>query len=191
VEGYVSALFTVLAVVSGAFTASRVAATAADETAGRLALLYSRPVGRARWAATEAATITVAALSLTAAAGLATWTGAAWADAGLGLGDAVTGALSILPVALLCLGAALAALGWAPAGVLAIGVLPAVGGYLLLVFADTFGWPHAVRWFSPFAHLNDVPAEPWNVAGVMGMLAVAVALATAGCLGYARRDLSH
>ncbi|TFV79345.1 polyketide antibiotic transporter [Blastococcus sp. CT_GayMR19] len=190
VEGYVSALYTLLAVVIGAFTASRVAATAADETAGRLALLYSRPVSRARWAATEAAAVTLAAVGLAAATGLAAWAGTAWVDAGLGLGDAVTGALSVLPVALLCLGAALAALGWAPAAVLAIGVLPAVGGYLLIVFADTFGWPRAVRWFSPFAHLNDVPAEPWNVAGGIGMLAVAVALATAGCLGYARRDLA-
>ncbi len=37
--------------------------------------------------------------------------------------------------------------------------------------------------------LTDVPAEPWNAAGAIGMLAVAVALAAAGCLRYARRDL--
>jgi ABC-2 type transport system permease protein len=190
VEGYVSALYTLLAVVIGTFTASRVAATAADETAGRLALLYSRPVGRAQWAATEAAAVTLAAVGLAAAAGLAAWAGTAWVHAGLSLSDALTGALSVLPVALLCLGAALAALGWAPAAVLPIGVLPAAGGYLLLVLADTFGWPHAIRWFSPFAHLNAVPAEPWNVAGGLGMLAVGLALATAGCLGYVRRDLS-
>ncbi len=30
--------------------------------------------------------------------------------------------------------------------------------------------------------LTDVPAEPWNAAGAIGMLA-------AGCLRYARRDL--
>ena len=105
-------------------------------------------------------------------------------------GQALAGALAVLPVGLLCLGAALAALGWAPAAVLAIGVTPAVGGYLLLVFADTFGWPDAVRWFSPFAHLNAVPAEPWNAAGAAGMLAVAALLALAGCLRYAHRDLA-
>lgn len=32
-------------------------------------------------------------------------------------------------------------------------------------------------------------AEPWNVPGAAGMLAVAAALAAAGCLRYARRDL--
>jgi ABC-2 type transport system permease protein len=189
VPGYVAALYTLLAVVVGGFAASRVAATAADETAGRLALLYSRPVARARWAATEAGVIVAALVVLAAAAGLAGWAGTAWVDAGLGLGPALAGALAVLPVGLLCLGAALAALGWAPSAVLSVGVTPAVGGYLLLVFADTFAWPDPVRWLSPFAHLNAVPAEPWNAPGAAGMLAVAAALAAAGCLGYARRDL--
>jgi ABC-2 type transport system permease protein len=189
VEGYVSSLYSLLAVPVGAFTACRVAATAADEAAGRLALLYSLPVGRARWAATEAAVVAVAAVVLAGTTGLATWIGTSWVDAGLGLGHALAGALSVVPVALLCLGAALAALAWAPSMVLALGVLPAAGGYVLLVLADTFQWPSAIRWFSPFAHLSAVPAEPPDVAGGMGMLAVAVLLAIAGCARYARRDL--
>jgi ABC-2 type transport system permease protein len=189
VTGYVAALFTLLAVVLGAFAASRVAATAADETAGRLALLYSRPVARARWAVTEAAVVAAAAVVLAAAAGLAAWAGAAWVDADLGLGQALAGVLAVVPVALLCLGAALAALGWAPSVVLAVGITPAAGGYLLLVFADTFGWPAAVRWFSPFAHLDAVPAEPWNASGAAGMIAVAALLSVVGCLRYAHRDL--
>lgn len=188
-QGYFSALYTLLAVAIGAFTASRVAVTAADEVAGRLALPYSRPVGRLRWAAAEAVAIGLASVVLAAAAGLAGWAGASWVDARLGLGEALAGALAVLPVAMLCLGAALAALGWVPSAVLAVGVSPAVGGYVLLVLADTFGWPAAVRWLSPFSHLGDVPAGPWNAPGAVGMLAVAVALAAAGCLRYARRDL--
>jgi ABC-2 type transport system permease protein len=133
--------------------------------------------------------VTVAAVALAGAAGLATWIGTSWVDAGLGLGDAVAGALSVVPVALLCLCAALAALGWAPSAVLALGVLPAAGGYVLLVLTDTFGWPAAVRWPSPFAQLDAVPAEPMDVAGTIGMLAAAALLAVAGCLRYARRDL--
>ncbi|WP_204261373.1 hypothetical protein [Blastococcus saxobsidens] len=189
VQGYVAALDTLLALALGAFAAGRVAATAADEAAGRLALLYSRPVARARWAAVEAGTTTLAVAVLAVAAGLATWAGAAWVDAGLGPGEALAGALAVLPVALLCLGAAIAALGWAPAAVLPLGVTPAVGGYLLLVFSDTFGWPSAVRALSPFAHLAAVPAEPWHAPGAAGMVAVAAALAALGLAGYARRDV--
>jgi ABC-2 type transport system permease protein len=189
VEGYVASIFALLAVPIGAFAAARIAAAAHDEAAGRLTLLYSQPVARARWAAIEAGTVALGCVVLAAVAGLATWAGAAWVGAGLAPGDALWGAISVVPVALLCLGAALAALGWAPQSVLALGVLPAAGGYLLLVFADSFRWPGWVRDLSPFAHLASVPAEPMDVPGALGMLALAAALAVVGLAGYARRDL--
>jgi ABC-2 type transport system permease protein len=190
VQGYVSSLDSLLAIPVGAFAAARIAALATDESTGRLALLYALPVSRSRWAATEAAVVAAAAVVLAAVAGLATWAGATWVDAGLGLGEALAGALSVVPAALLCLGAALAALGWARSAVFAVGVLPAAGGFLLFVLADTLGWPGAVRWFSPFAHLAAVPAEPWNAAGAAGMLAVAALMTWAGCRRYGRRDLT-
>jgi ABC-2 type transport system permease protein len=189
VEGYVASLFSLLAVPVGAFAAGRIAAAAHDEAGGRLALLFSLPVARTRWAAIESGTVALGCVVLAAVAGLAMWAGTAWVGAGLDLRDGLWGALSVVPVALLCLGAALAALGWAPQAVLALGVLPAAGGYLLLVFADTFRWPGWVRDLSPFAHVASVPAEPLDVPGALGMLAVAVLFAVVGLAGYARRDL--
>jgi ABC-2 type transport system permease protein len=189
VQGYVAALFSLLAIPVGAFAASRLSAAAADETAGRLTLLFSLPVARARWAATEAAVTAAGCAALAAAAGLTTWAGARAVGAPLAVGEALAGALAVVPVALVCLGAALAALGWVPQAVLALGVLPAAGGYLLLVLADSFRWPGWVRGLSPFAHLAAVPAEPMDVPGAAGMLAVAVLLAVVGLTGYARRDL--
>jgi ABC-2 type transport system permease protein len=189
VQGYAASLFSLLAVPVGAYAAGRVAAVAADEAASRLTLLYSRPVGRVRWVAWETAVVAVGTAVVAATAGVATWAGATWVDAGLGLGEALRGALAVVPVALLCLGAALFALGWLPSAVLAVGVLPAAGGYLLLVLADSFGWPSGVRELSPFAHLAAVPAEPADVGGAVGLLLVAVVLGAAGIAGYARRDL--
>jgi ABC-2 type transport system permease protein len=189
VQGYVAALFSLLAIPVGAFAASRLAATAADETAGRLALLLSLPVARARWAATEAAATAVSCAVLAAVAGLTTWAGARAVGADLGVGEALAGALSVVPVALLCLGAALVALGWIPHAVLPLGVLPAAGGYLLLLFAESFRWPGWVRGLSPFDHLAAVPAERMDVGGALGMVAVALLLAVLGLAGYGRRDL--
>jgi ABC-2 type transport system permease protein len=189
VEGYAASLFSLLAVPVGAYAAARIAALMADETAARLTLLYSRPVARVRWATWEAVVVAVGTLVMTAAAGVATWVGATWVGAGLGLGDALRGALGVVPVALLCLGAALLALGWLPSAVLAVGVLPAAGGYLLLVLADSFRWPGWVREVSPFAHLAPVPAAPVDAAGVIGMVVVALLMAGVGLVGYARRDL--
>jgi ABC-2 type transport system permease protein len=189
VQGYAASLFALLAIPVGAYAAGRIAAIASDEAASRLTLLYSRPVSRVRWAALEAGVVALGTLVVAAVAGLATWVGATWVDAGLGLGEALRGALSVVPVALLCLGAALLALGWLPSAVLAIGVLPAVGGFLLLVFAQSFGWPSWVADLSPFSHLAAVPAEPLDVGGAVGMLLVAALLGVAGMAGYARRDL--
>jgi ABC-2 type transport system permease protein len=189
VEGYVAAIFALLAVPIGGFASGRVAATVADETSGRLALLLSGPVGRVRWALTETAAVATAAVLLAAIAALATWAGTAAVGAPLSLAEALAGTLSVVPVALLCLGAALAALGWAPQAVVAVGILPAAGGYLLMVFAQTFRWPHWVLELSPFAHLAAVPAEPLDVAGVLGLLVVAGLAGGVGVARYARRDL--
>jgi ABC-2 type transport system permease protein len=189
VEGYVAALFALLAIPVGAFAASRLAAVGGDETSGRLTLLLSLPVARARWAATEAAAAAGGCVLLAAVAGAATWVGARAVGAPLGFGQSVGGAVSVVPVALLCLGAAVAALGWVPQAVLALGVLPAAGGYLLLVFADSFRWPAWVGALSPFDHLAAVPAEPVDVGGAVGMVVVALLLAVLGLVGYARRDL--
>jgi ABC-2 type transport system permease protein len=189
VQGYASSLFSLLAIPVGAYAAGRVAALAHDEAASRLTLLYSRPVGRVRWAGWETGVVAVGTVVVAAVAGLATWAGASWVGAGLGLGEALRGALSVVPVALLCLGAALFALGWLPSAVLAIGILPAAGGYLLLVFAQSFRWPSWVAAISPFRHLAAVPAEPFDGVGAVGMLLVAAVLGVAGVAGYARRDL--
>jgi ABC-2 type transport system permease protein len=189
VQGYAASLFSLLAVPVGAYAVGRIAALAHDEEASRLTLLYSRPVGRMRWATSETVVVVVGTCLVAAAAGLATWAGATWVGAGLGLGEALRGALSVVPVALLCLGAALLALGWLPSGVLAIGLLPAAGGYLLFVFAQSFGWPSWIAEISPFRHLAAVPAEAVDVRGAVGMVVVAVVLGVAGIAGYARRDL--
>jgi ABC-2 type transport system permease protein len=189
VEGYVAALFTLLAVPTGMFAAAQIAADTEDETGGRFTLLFARPVSRARWAWTRAGVAASACVVLLLAAGLATWAGTSLVDAGLGLWPALAGALNALPVALLCLGASLLALGWVPQAVFPIGSLPAAGGFLLKALADTFGWPGWVRWLSPFSHVANVPATPPDLAGTAGILTLALALAAAGVAGYARRDL--
>jgi ABC-2 type transport system permease protein len=73
--------------------------------------------------------------------------------------------------------------------VLPIGALPAAGGFLLLVLAESFRWPDWVRELSPFAHLAAVPSAAPDWPGTAGILLVAVLLAAGGIARYARRDL--
>ncbi|HEY6747799.1 MAG TPA: polyketide antibiotic transporter [Mycobacteriales bacterium] len=189
VEGYVAALFALLAIPVGVYAAVRISLDASDETNHRLALLLALPVSRARWAATEAGAVVVAVTLLALVSGAAAWAGAALVGARLGLGDALAGVVNGLPVVLLCLGAALLALGWAPSAVVPVGALPAAGGFLLQALAQSFGWPAWVGQLSPFSHVAAVPAEPPDWPGALGILAVAATLAVVGIAGYARRDL--
>jgi ABC-2 type transport system permease protein len=189
IEGYAATLFALLAIPVGVFVAGRLAALAADETSRRLALVLAAPVTRIRLLTAEAGVAIGAALILLGVAGVAVWAGSTSVRAGLGLGDAFAGALNVFPVVLLCLGAAVLALGWAPRVVGGIGALPAAGGFLWLVLADSVQAPAWVSSLSPFAHLAAVPATTpdWLAAAVMTALsALGVAV---GVVGYRRRDM--
>lgn len=189
VTGAVATLFSLLAIPAGVLVAVRMAALAAAEINRQLTLLYSGLVSRMRLLAAEAATAFGAAVVLTAVAAGATWLGTTAVGADLSLGDALAGTLNVLPIVMLCLGSAVLALGWAPHAVAGVGTLPAVGGFLLKVIADTAGAPAWVGTLSPFAHLAAVPHAPvnWSAAGVMA--AIAALLAAIGAAGYRRRDL--
>ena len=189
VEGYASTLFALLAIPVGVFAAGRIAALAADEDSRRLTLLLAAPVSRTRVLATEAGVATGAALVLLCVAGVAVWAGATTVGAGLGLGDALAGALNVVPVVLLALGAAVLALGWAPRAVGGIGALPVVGGFLWQVVADSIQAPAWVGALSPFAHVAPVPASApgWLDAAVM--TGIAAVVAAVGVVGYLRRDI--
>jgi ABC-2 type transport system permease protein len=173
----------------GIFAASRLSHDAADESDGRLAAVFSRPLPRSRWALVQIAVTVAAVLGLAMAAGIAAATGTAFAGANLRLTEALAGALNVVPVAALCLGAAQVAIGWVPQAVLALGALPAVGGFLLTVLVDTFDWPNWLAQLSPFAHLASVPATAPDWAGMAGMLGVSALLAGFGIAGFVRRDI--
>ena len=189
VQGYVASLLLLLPVPLGLFATFRVADLAQDEAAGRTPLLLSRPVSRIRWALLHAAVIASASLLMALLTGSFAWLGTRAVVAGLGYGDAVAGALNVVVVAWLSLGAAMLALGWMPRVVSLVGALPVVGGFVIWVLADTLDWPAWVGRLSPFAHLASVPAEQPDWAAQAGMLAIAVLLTGAGLVGFARRDL--
>lgn len=154
-----------------------------------MTLLYAQPVTRAGLLAAECAATLAGAVALVTAAGIAIGAGAAVVGADLGPLPALAGAWNVLPIVLLCLGAAVFALGWAPRAVAAIGALPAAGGFLLKVIADSVGAPAWVSDLSPFAHLALVPDASVNWPAAAIMAAIAVLGVFTGAVGYRRRDL--
>lgn len=189
VEGYSAALFTLLAIPLGTFVAVRVAAFVRDEVAGRLWLLLVGPVRRRTLLLAEVVAALLGAVALAVTAGTATGLGAALVGAPLTMPAALAGTANVLPVAVLCLGASVAALGWAPRAVAAVGALPAVGGFLLHVIAESTGAPRWIGAISPFARLAAVPDQPPDWGGLAVLSLLGVALGLVGIAGYARRDL--
>jgi ABC-2 type transport system permease protein len=184
-ERYAAALFWLLALVTGGFGTVRLASFAADEAAGRLTLPLAGPVTRLRAVLAEVLAAGGGAVVLAVTAGTAIWAG----DGRLGWAAALAGAVNVLPVAAVSLGAAVCALGLLPRAVAAVGVLPAVGGFLLVTAGELVRVPGWLQWLSPYRHLAPVPAAGVDWAGAGGLVVVALALGVAGVAGFRRRDL--
>ncbi|RZQ64582.1 polyketide antibiotic transporter [Amycolatopsis suaedae] len=189
-DGFAAAMFSLLAIPTGLYAVTRIAAMVADETSGRSTWLTVLPVSRHRLAASELAVTAAALFTLLTTAGLALWAGARINAAPLDILSSLGGAWNVAPVALLSFGAATLALGWAPRAAAAIGALPVAGGFLLHVTVqsmDASGWLSAL---SPFAHLAAVPDTPPDWPATTALAVIAALLTAAGLVGYARRDLT-
>ncbi len=189
-NGFAAALFSLLAIPTGLYAATRLAGMVADEKARRWTPLFTTPTSRMRLACTEIAVTTAGVLVLHAAAGLAIWTGSTLTGAPLGIGDALAGALNTAPIAWLSVGAASLAVGWLPSAVGAIGALPVAGGFLLNVITQSTGGPDWVVNLSPFVHLAAVPNAPPDWVAVAALTVIGAVLVALGLLGYSRRDLT-
>ncbi|MDG4782230.1 hypothetical protein O7614_21450 [Micromonospora sp. WMMD961] len=189
VEGFVATLFSLLALPVGGFVAVRVSALVAAENSRNLTLLTAQPVTRIRLLGAEIGATAAGAVALVGVAGFAVWVGITATGGDLSLLAALGGAGNTLPIVLLSLGAATLAVGWVPRVTAFAGSLPAIGGFLLLVMADSVGAPGWVRGLSPFAHLAPVPLTAVDWTSTLIMTTLGVALGVAGVMGYRRRDL--
>ncbi|WP_197373565.1 ABC transporter permease [Mycolicibacterium baixiangningiae] len=188
-DGFAAALFSLLAIATGMYAATRLAALVTDEKGHRWTTTLAAPVSRARIVGQEIAVTAAGVLVLHTVAALAMWVGSASTGGPLRLDAALASALNPAPVALVALGAAALAVGWLPSAVAAMGAVPVVGGFLLDVLADSLRAPRWLQQVSPFPHVASVPAEPPNAGAIVAFLVIGAALAASGVAGYRRRDL--
>lgn len=188
-EGFAAALFTLLAIPTGLYAASRLGAFVRDEITRRSTMLFASPIPRARRLGIEIAVTAAGLVALHAVAAVAMWAGAALTGAGLGPAAAFAGALNTAPVAGLALGAAASAIGWLPSAVGIVGAVPVVGGFLLDVTTENLRGPAWITDISPFAHVAAVPLTSPHWAGTASLLLISAVLAIIGLAGYDHRDL--
>jgi ABC-2 type transport system permease protein len=189
VNVFAAALFSMLAVATGLYSAMRLATMVADEKAGRWTLLFAQPISRARLVSTEIMVTVGGVVALHCSAAVALWSGTKITGAPLQFSDSLAGALNSVPAALLAAGAAAVGVGWLPSAAGAIGALPVMAGFLVNVVIQATKPPGWVVNLSPWAHLAAVPDTPPNWAATTIFLLIGAILTGLGVYGYVRRDL--
>jgi ABC-2 type transport system permease protein len=188
--GYLQLAFVDLGLVLAALAAATfVAGRASDETGGRLELLLSTPLTRARWSI---------------ASGIGVWLAIAVTmsllAASIGIGVAMAGSDPVQPVvgslALALYGTAMAGIGlavggltrssFAGAAVLVVGI----GTSLVDILAQALRLPDWVRQLALSSHMGEPMVGSWDAAGVLACLALAIGGLGLGLWGMRRRDVS-
>jgi ABC-2 type transport system permease protein len=190
VDAYLASVMGILGLMAAGYAIQATLRLRAEETSGRAEPVLAGAVGRLQWAASHLVFSALGSAAALVAAGLTCGLGF-----GLGAGEVgrdlprVLGAalvqlpavwvLAAVAVALVGLAPRLAAVAW---GALAACVLLALVGAALQLDQ----W---VMDLSPFTHVPRLPGATAEVAPLVALAAVAVALAAAGLAGLRRRNI--
>jgi ABC-2 type transport system permease protein len=176
-------------ILIGLAAATFVAGWASDETSGRLEMLLSTPLTRAR---------SVVAGGL--AVYLATVLAAAILAAAIGLGSAVAGGEWAEPAAgtfvLVVYGVGLAGVGMAVGGIVRPSIAGPAVALLAIVIAvldiivPALDWPDWIHQLALSAHLGQPMIGVWDPAGMIVCVALAVVGLALGAWGMTRRDVN-
>ncbi len=182
--------FLIVAVMAGFLAAGQVTAQRNEEAEGRVAHLVVGPVSRTSWVGGRVLVAVVALVVGAVITGCFAWLGTQTQGGGVSLGTLLQAGFNVVPPALCVLGLGVLALGVVPraASYVAYGVL----GWSLLIevvggFGSGRGW---LLDTSLFHQMAAAPAVHPNWTANLVMVGIGAAAALAGCLTFARRDLT-
>lgn len=188
-NAFLAAELGILGLITAAYGVHAALRLRTEEATMRAEMVLATDVSRLRWAASHLLVAMAGTTCLALASGLA-----AGVIHALGTGRAadvlsvVGGALVQLPAIWVVIGVVVATFGAGPR--MAGASWAVLVAFLLLgEFGALFELPQAVMDFSPFAHVPRLPGNALPVAPLIALLAMAVALATAGLTGLRRRDI--
>jgi len=163
---------------------------ASDETGGRLEMLLTTPMSRARWAVASGVGVLAAIVVMTVV--IAT---------GIGIGSALAGgdiATPIVGTAVLGLyAAALAGIGMAVGGLLRTSIAgETVAGIVIVTFlidiiAPALKWPDWIHQLALSSHLGQPMIGTWDWPGMVACVVLAIGGVAVAGWGVARRDVSR
>jgi ABC-2 type transport system permease protein len=177
-------------IAAGFAAATLVSRWASDETEGRLDVILSTPVARARWvvAGGLACLLGLVVMSALFAVGI----GLGAASGGLAAGDAMLGslALGLYAAAIVGVGVAIGGL-WRTSLAAEIAALVVVATYLVDLLAPPLNLPDWLHQLALTTHLGQPMIGQWDVAGLVACLAIAAGGIALGAWGIRRRDVAR
>ena len=177
-------------IFAGLAAAMLVAGWATDETSGRLEMLLTTPLARARWVLASGAGVYLAIAVMTAILALAIGIGVAAAG-----GDVATPVAGTLALGLYA--AALAGVGLAVGGLVSTAVagpavaLVAVVTFLIDFLVPALDLPDWLRQFALSADLGQPMVGTWEWTGIAAAVVLAVGGLALAAWGMRRRDVSR
>jgi ABC-2 type transport system permease protein len=184
---FLQLLIQLMYIVAGLAAATLVAGWASDERSGRLEMLLTTPLGRARWALLS---------GLGTFAAIAVMTVMACAGVGIGalLGDMepwtpAAGTLSLGLVAAAAAGVGFAVGGFRSSVAAEVVALVVVVEFLIDLIAPALRLPDWIHQLAIAAHLGQPVTGSWGWAGVAACLAIAAGGLLLGAWAIRRRDV--
>ncbi len=179
------ALFSIAAGFAGATFVSK---WASDETDGRLEIVLSMPMARARWVVAGGIGAILAVVVMTALLALGIGVGAA--AGGVSAGEAMLGtaSLGLYAAAIVGIGVAIGGL-WRTSIAAEISALVVVATFLIDLLAPPLKLPDAVHQLALTAHLGQPMIGAWDPVGIAACLVIAAGGVLLGAWGMARRDV--
>jgi len=177
-----------LYIAAGFAAATFVSKWASDEGDGRLEMVLSTPMARARWVVAGGMAALLAAVVTTVlfAAGI----GLGSAVGGLASGDAMLGSVSLGLYAAAIVGIGVAVGGvWRTSIAAEIAALVVVATYLLDLVAPPLNLPDWLHQLALTAHFGKPMMGEWDMAGVAACIVIAVGGILLGAWGMSRRDV--
>jgi ABC-2 type transport system permease protein len=182
--------FSTLLLLISLFVAVQVNGWAADDAEGRLEMILSAPVSRARVVVERIAAVVLASAVLVATSSLAVYLAATSTGIDLPGGRFVFASVAVLPVAYAFSGLGHALVGWRPRFAVAILGALAVVGYFAQQFAPIFQWPDWVTNVSLYA-LYGTPMSKDDWGGIATLVAIGLAGTAVAIVAMRRRDVGR
>jgi ABC-2 type transport system permease protein len=177
-------------IAAGFAGATFVSKWASDETDGRLEMVLTTPMARARWVIAGGIAAILAVAVMTALFAVGVGLGAASGD--VAAGDPMVGSasLGLYAAAIIGIGVAIGGL-WRTSLAAEIAALVVVATYLVDLVAPPLKLPDWIHQLALTAHFGQPMTGQWDPVGVVACVIIAVGGILLGAWGITRRDVGR